>query len=569
MSRNTEMHFSQLPKKTYKRSRFDLSHRHLATAITGKLYPCYMEPIYPGDSFDTKTSKLIRLNPSVHVPMDNAYDDTYFFFVPYRIIWDDFEKFLGANDDPWAQTNTYRMPSYTPAQNSAGPDYTFDCLAHYFGVGVNRPAARPVNILPFRAYYKIYNDFFRDENLDTIVSFSTQSGNFTQANNPFMFNGKSLRPDRGFQATPILASTDSDGILYVNKLHDVYTSCLPSPQKGPDVLLPLENAPIIAGTSLHSLGGTLGFGSSVAGAPTSSAFLATASAGGQPLPRTDVVLDNTGSATNNNYFVDQTNLEADMSTIAPSINAFRLAMMTQGLLEAKARGGTRYVEILKFQWGITSSDGRLQRAEYLGGKRTPITMAEVVQTSSTDSTSALGHEAGHSKTFDVDDGFVHSFTEHGLLIGVHVIRTEHSYSQGTAKFFDKFDEFDLYNPRLALIGEQPVYTREIYDSSSIAADRVFGYQEAWYELRLHANEITGLLTANAGNGLNTWHYGDLYTSIPSLSADWMKETYTNVDRTLAVQASASQYQWLVDFWFDIKAYREAPVYSAPAEIGRW
>lgn len=534
----TNTRYNHAPTIKKGRTRFDLSHNVLTTFNTGDLVPVLCEPVYPGETFSLRTASLVRLETSLHQTMDNAYLEFAFFFVPNRIIFDDFEKFLGANDDPWAQQTTYRLPQIKLNNNKpVAPQSLLNQLgipAGNYGKG-DGSNYYYINALPVRAVFQCFNDWYRNENLDSIVYFSKASGD---ANiwDTYTYNGGAF--DIG------------TSILKVNRFHDLFSTALPAPQKGPDTTLGLDgylpvgvinpSSGAMSGNYVLSGGGAAGF---------------------QPTALSD----------NTTTFSDNKKLYADSSAINITINQLRLAICSQAISELKARGGTRFKEILYSTWSVDAPDAVLDRAEFLGGKRIPISMLEVLQTSET-GTTVLGTDAGHSKTLDASDSFVKSFVQHGWIIGFAYCRTARSYSQGIDRKLTDRDYYDLYQPLLDNIGEVGIKKKELYaiDSSTDAAiqtgNSIFGYQEAWYHLKERTNQIRGYFQAGISGTLDSWHYGDKYLSSPFLSASWLKEGTENVDRTIAVQSSVG-YQWTLSCHFELYATRMMNKYSIPNTFG--
>lgn len=535
--KNATTRFNYAPTIKKGRTRFDLSHNVLTTFNTGDLVPVLVEPVYPGETFSLKTASLIRLETSLHQTMDNAYLEFAFFFVPNRIIYDDFEKMLGANDDPWTQTTTFVIPQIKLNNNSSVSPQS---LLNQLGIPVGNYGTSngnnylTVSALPMRAVFQCFNDWYRNENLDSIIYFA-KGGNDVNLSSTYTFNGSAFVP--------------SQNILKVNRFKDLFSTALPAPQRGPESTLGLDGY-----LPVGFLGNTTSIGSDgnyiTAGAANTfnQAYAAanTAGTGGTPI-------------------------YADSSAINITVNQLRLAIVSQAVSELKARSGTRYKEILYSTWSVDAPDSVLDRAEFLGGKRIPISMLEVLQTSET-GTTVLGTDAGHSKTLDASDSFVRSFTQHGWIIGFAYTRTSRSYSQGIdRKLMDK-DYYDLFQPLLDNIGEVGLKKKELYALSTssasdiTAAESVFGYQEAWYHLKERTNQIRGYFQNGINGTLDSWHYGDGYSQVPSLSASWLKETPNNVDRTIAVQSSVA-YQWTLSCHFELYATRMMHKYSIPNTFG--
>ena len=552
MNRNVESHFSQLPRAEIQRSRFDRSSSLKTTFNVGDVVPFYVDEVLPGDTFDIKTSKVVRMQSLVTPIMDNIYLDTYFFFVPNRLVWEHWQEFNGENtQSAWIPTTEYQVPQLTAPADG----WSIGTIADYMGIPTG-VANLSVNAMPFRAYALIMNDWFRDENLsdplNVPVNDVTQTGS----------NGDDYVTDVALGGLPFRAA----------KYHDYFTSCLPSPQKAPDVLLPLGgDAPLKTlpanefilptgpvpglafGNQVNS-GGNFGIG-------LSSSFKINESSSGLA----DGTFSTAGLALPGNGMVPL-NLVADLSqATAATINQLRLAFQVQKLYERDARGGTRYIEILKSHFGVTSPDSRLQRPEYLGGNRIPININQVLQTSQTSDQSPQGNPVGQSLTTDTHRDFVKSFVEHGFVIGLMVARYDHTYQQGLERFWSRRDRFDYYWPVFAHIGEQAVKNREIYAQGTSADDEVFGYQEAWADYRYKPNRVSGEMRSAAPLSLDVWHLADDYESQPYLSDEWIRENKSTVDRVLAVSSNNSA-QLFCDIYVNNRTTRPMPVYSIPGLI---
>lgn len=550
MNRNTEVHFSQVPHIDIKRSVFDRSTQHKTTFNAGKLIPLLCDEVLPGDTFSVNTSSVIRMTTPIHPTMDNLYADIYYYFVPSRILWEHWEEFNGSNEDTfWTQPTEYEIPQI----ESPDGGWNKGTIADYLGIPtkVQLKDAYSVNHLPFRGVVKVWNDWFRDQNLQTPAFLST--GDSVTAGS----NGNNYIADAIAGGMP----------LPVAKYHDYFTSALPEPQKGPDVLLPLgESAPVIGnGKALGITDGTSNYGTYLSSNNDISLRQANynvdlpsndpTGGGGKPSTLSVLGISNTDSG-----------MIADLSTAtAATVSQLRQAFAIQRLYERDARGGTRYTEIVKSHFGVSSPDGRLQRSEYLGGKRVPINVTQVVQTSSTDSVSPQGNTAAFSLTGDVSDSFTKSFTEHGYLFCFVCVRNENTYQQGIERLWNRKRRFDFYWPALANISEQAILNKEIYAQGTAEDDEVFGYQEAWAEYRYKPSRVSGAFRSNYNGTLDSWHYADYYNSLPVLSDTFIRGSESNVDRTLAVQSSVED-QFIADFYFNIKSVRPMPVYSVPGLI---
>lgn len=553
MNRNVESHFALNPTRIdLSRSTFDRSSSVKTSFNAGDIVPFFLEEVLPGDTFNVKSSKVVRMQTLLTPMMDNVYLDTYYFFVPNRLVWQHWKEFNGENtESAWIPETTYEVPQIT---SPAGTGWDVGTIADYFGIPTGVPNLS-VSALPFRAYALVMNEWFRDQNLQDPLVVPLDDATVAGVNTGLFVS------DVAKGGKPYIAA----------KYHDYFTSCLPAPQKGPDVLIPSATAgefPVVGRYKTHDPGGYGMFGRVSKYSDIGTLF------GTGTLVTSSHVLgvsddDTPYSSTLDSKIVgfEPTNLWAQASGgIGATINQLRLAFQVQKLYERDARGGSRYIEILKSHFGVTSPDARLQRPEYLGGNRVPININQVIQQSGTQSgTTPQGTVVGMSQTTDSHSDFIKSFTEHGFIIGVMCARYDHTYQQGLERFWSRKDRFDYYWPVFANIGEQAVKNKEIYAQGNAEDDEVFGYNEAWADYRYKPNRVTGEMRSSYKQSLDVWHLADDYASRPSLSDSWIREDKSNIDRVLAVQSSVSN-QFFADIFVQNRATRAMPIYSVPGLI---
>lgn len=527
--------FAKAPTVTLPRSRGPLKQRVWSTFNTGELVPLFTYlDVLPGDTFNLSYSMVVRQSTSLKPTMDDAFIDIFGFAIPWRLIWKHTKEFMGENTTgAWSQTTEYLIPKFTAPEGGMNKG----TIAEKMGVPIGKTGAE-FSALTVRSYIITYNEHFRDQNLIAPLTQYDDDTDRTASNTVSELGGP---------------------LLKVAKYHDYFTSCLPSPQKGNPVSLPIGGTAPVVTNNLQ---------------PTMRMQI-------EPNVERTVILN---AGANNQRFLslfntqattipqwvhwgDESGLVADLSqAVAATVNAQRQAFAYQRILEKDARGGTRYREVIKQHFGVTSPDARQQVPEYLFGKHIPLNLVQVAQTSEGTTNSPQANLAAYGHTAGAYKGFVKSFTEHCVLLILAAVRTSHSYSQGINRMLSRRRRFDLYWPSLAHLGEQAVLNKEIFFSGNSTVDNgTFGFQERWAEYRYLPDLVTGAFRPDYAQSLDNWLYTDDYATTPVLSKEWIEETKDNMDRTLAVQSSLED-QFIANFMFKIDATRPLPRYSIPGLI---
>lgn len=538
------------------RSKFDLSHSIKTTMNVGDLVPFYVQEVYPGDTFKVDSTFVARATtPFIKPVMDNLFMDKYYFFVPARLVWDKWQVLMGENQEGyWANTEEVSVPQFI-LNDMVEPQ----TIPNYLGIPSfnyteGADGELSVSDLPFRAFALIWNDWFRDQNTQEPVYIKINSGNQNLTNE----RGGGWGPDSYHDVCP-----------KINKVHDYFTSCLPSPQKGDAVELPLTgDAPVVTKSEFIPTRGDAAniswtsLTNGVNSLPQSWYNMAIKHTGGTNFGETSI--NATAITAPTDYQLFPNNLWADLSNVtSATVNDLRFAFQLQKMLENDARGGTRYTEILQSHFGVVSPDARLQRPEYLGGSRSPLSIQQVTQSTGSDD---QGAPLGQVGAFSLSSGnckFTKGFVEHGFVIGVCAIRYFHTYQQGIERFWTRKNRTDFYLPVFSNIGEQPVYQTELYALAN--PTDVFGYNEAWADLRYRPNKVTGYMQSDIDGSLDVWHFADNYGNAPILNGEFIAETASNVDRTLTI-GSENTPNFIVDFYVKNSAIRVLPTYSYPGLI---
>lgn len=569
MNRNTSNHFANYPQLNINRSRFEINHSYKTTLDAAKLIPIYCKEVVPGDTVQMKIGAAIRMTTPIFPVMDTAMADIYFFYCPNRILWEHYREFFGENRlTAWESEVQYEIPQIRAPQNG----WAAGTLADYFGLPTKVPNIE-VTHLPFRAYAMIYNEWFRNINTKDACEITMDETTITGVNT---INDYVIDTQKG------------GGPINVARFHDYFTSALPEPQRGAQVAIgaPLPVYPMVNAIPVNDNISQMYWGSmSNAGdgaywrvASGEYAISTTNNEYTDGQKWTGAPLDWQGGATNPIYSanggttltnLDPTNATPATRSVVPmnlyadtnylNVSDLYQAYAIQALLWRDGVGGSRYRDLIKSHFGVTTSDARVQIPEYLGGGRYTINIDQVVQTSSTDETSPQGNTSAYSLTNIADNVFTKSFEESGIIMGVMCIRQRESYQNGIDRYWTKKSRFDFYWPELANIAEQPIYNREIFAQGTEEDTEVFGYQEAWADMKYAQSQVTGAFRSNYDGTLDSWHYANNFDTLPTL-AGLNDATDENIERTLAVM---NEPQFIADFYFNTYYTRPMPIYSVP------
>ena len=555
MNRNNERHFNQVPETHVSRTRFNRDQNILTTFDAGKLIPFYVDEVLPGDTFNVQTAAIIRMTTPKYPVFDDAYIDFYYFYCPNRILWDNFKRFMGeADDNPWMPTKTYKVPNIIIDNDKGGAarDYPdTNSILDYMGVPAKiikkgETGNVKINALPVRAYIKIWNEFFRDQNVGNPAVFST-------GDDDIEYEAGSGNESEVSKENILKYAICGGYCLPVNRFHDYFSSCMPYPQRGPEVTLALTgNAPV----KMYDDEGINGQTNPTLIWMSGKAAYLTQNTANDPIIALGST-EQTGGVSVSRY------IATDLSEIeAATINQLRQAFAVQHYYEALARGGSRYREQVRALFGVSISDKTVQVPEYLGGGRYHVNINQIVQTSGQQAANdtPIGETGAMSVTPINESSFTKSFEEHGFVIGVMCVRHDHSYQQGLERFWSRSDRLDYYFPQFANIGEQPVKKKEIMVTGKATDDDTFGYQEAWADYRMKPNRVSGKMRSNAEGTLDFWHYADNYKEVPTLSQEWMTEGKDEIARTLIEQ---NEPQFFGAIRVINNTTRCMPLYSVP------
>lgn len=540
MNRNNERHFLQVPQMHASRTRFNRDQTVLTTFDSGKLIPFFVDEVLPGDTFQIDTSAIIRMTTPKYPVMDDAFIDFYYFYCPNRILWDNFKQFMGEVDNTaWMPSKAYSVPQIKITGKKENLSPYLGSILDYMGVPTHISEEFKVNALPVRAYVMIWNEYFRDQNIDNAAVMKKGDEEVTYTD----------KAEKGSSEETLQNAITGGSCLPVNRFHDYFSSCLPYPQRGPEISVPMTGN---AAVKLYT--------NDKLTTEQPEAYTVSLSTNGEIYNTVAIDGKKPAAVTGSNK---AGYLGTDLGSVtATTINELRNAIAVQQYYEAMARGGSRYREQVQALWDVTISDKTAQIPEYLGGGRYRIGMNQIVQTSGQQgqNDTPIGETGAMSVTPINESSFTKSFEEHGFVIGVMCVRHNRTYQQGLERFWSRKDRLDYYVPQFANLGEQPVKKKEIMLTGTATDEETFGYQEAWADYRMKPNRVSGLMRSNATGTLDFWHYADNYSKVPTLSQEWMAEGKTEIARTLIVQ---NEPQFFGAIRIANKTTRRMPLYSVP------
>lgn len=546
--------FNSVPTINRRRNSFDLSHSVKTSGNVGTLYPFDVQEVYAGDTMKVDTAVVSRLASQFIRPvMDNLFMDIYYFFVPSRLLYDKYVNVFGENtESAWANEQEYDCPLLNDVStNVTIPEGS---VGDYMGLPTKVTITAPIDVMPFRAFAKIYNEWFRDQN--NVPPMHIQTGETASSE---LANSNEWAPNNYLGKCP-----------KVSKFHDYFTACLPAPQKGNSPLIPVNMPTMLPVVTSEAVVTTTPNPAPMRVRNTNGNLVDNRGISVNTYNSTDGYLYANSETTTGgggdtsiypvNLWVNTRNSNSDIE-----VSDMRYAFQAQKQLERDARAGTRYTEILKATYGVSANDARLQRSEMLSGKRVPLSIHQVVQTTGSGSTSSPLAEVGAFSQSSMKSKFTKSFVENGYVIGVYCIRQFHTYQQGIERMWNKYRRIDFFDPVFQNVSEQPVKTTELFSGVGVSKDTVFGYQPIFEDLRYRPNRVTGSMRSNATNSYDVWHFADTYSSAPVLQQSFIEETPMYVDRAITIPSTTND-QFLIDIYIKNLAIRPLDKYGVPSLI---